>query len=397
MARPKKPRYSNDGHLLPENLYQDEPGKFRYMRPDGTAKIIRSENTLEVIKTAEQANKIGVMQRKTSVPARDSIIRHVEMFIKNREDLAPKLKGKESWKSYQSYLRQFAKVFNNTPVNRLELIKIQKWWDTLSGHAQRSRRAEFNKFFNFLMIKEAVPRLKGNPFSTSDDKPRVMLKPLEDKKRERLNIGEFWAIYITAQGLGLEFLQVGMGISLLTTLRRGDILRLTFDDNIIDGHLLTKVSKSHEKAERGKGVNLKFNLAQHTELNKLINKARELSIKHRRCPYLISHKFDRLHKLSGDRGHPNQVLPRYFSDAFGKARDHAGIQKDLPKAHRAGFHEIRSLSSYILQKSGHDVGAVQKLMAHTDPSMTEHYQWGHETEWQEIDIRVNNDIIGGSF
>ena len=397
MAGKKQKRYSHDGYLLPDNLYQDEPGVFRYIRPDGTKKIIRSEDTELVIKRATEANRIGEVQRKATIEHRDSIIRHVEMYIPYRESLAPKLKQKESWKSYQSYLRQFAKIFSNTPVNRLDLITIQKWWDQLTPHAQRSRRAEFNKFFNFLMMKEAVPRLKGNPFSTSDDRPRVLLKPLGDKVTHRMNINEFWEIYAAAADCGYEFVQIGMAISFLTTLRRGDILRLTFQDNIIDNHLRVKVSKSHEKAVKGQGSNISLDLSVHTELNKVINRARELSLKNRRCPHLISHSFDKYHKLSGNRIHANQVLPRYFTDAFVYARDLAGVQKDLPKTHRCGFHEIRSLSSYYLKKSGHDIESIQMLMAHTDPSMTKHYQDGHETDWHESEITIKDEIIGGSF
>ncbi len=404
MARPRKARYCHccGKYLLPPNLYNDNrkpprPGYWIYHRPDGSRKTFQCEDPQEAIKHAEQANKVGMMQVKTKVPARDSIIRQVELYIEYREELAPKLKQKESWKNYQRYLRGLAEQFSNTPVHKMELPKIEAWWNTLTGHAQRSRRAEFNKFFNFLMLKEVVPRLKGNPFSTSDDRPRVLLKPIADKTTQRLGIDDFWRIYRAAGELGLGFVQIGMGICLTTTLRRGDIMRLTFEDNIIDNHLVTSVSKSHEKAVRGEGVNIRLDLSKHTRLAKIINRAREMSLRNRRCPYIISHRYEKLHKVSGDKTHKFQVLPRYFSDSFALARDHAGVHKEFEKKDRGGIHEVRSLASFLLKKAGHDAESVRALMAHTDISMTKHYQLGHEVEYTDVGISINDEIIGGSF
>jgi integrase len=50
------------------------------------------------------------------------------------------------------------------------------------------------------------------------------------------------------------------------------------------------------------------------------------------------------------------------------------------------LHEIRALSSHLYAKAGYDVGAVQDLMAHTDPDRTRAYQKGHARKVLRVDM-----------
>jgi len=395
MARPKKPRFV-DGILLPDNLYKDPKGRinyWRYKRRDGTEKIFHA--TLEdAVEVANATNKEKGMM-KAPPPRRDSVIKYALDYEAYREKLDPSLQAKESWKTRGGYLRQFATEFTTTPISHLDLISIQNWWDHLTGYAQRSRRSEFNKFFNWLMSKDVVPLLKGNPFTTADDRPRVLMKPLPKKERQRLDKESFWKIYEKAGELGLDYLQIGMGISLLTTMRRGDIVYLKFDRHIVNDQLCKGISKSHEKAENGEGANLRWDLSDNPMLRELIARARELSLKHYRCPYVINRLPQK--RVMGKKTHHCQVLPRIFSDAFVEARDATGLFSGLEKRQKPTFHEIRALGSHLYGKAGYDIGRVQELMAHTDAEMTEHYQAGHEIQWTDIDMTISEKVLGGSF
>lgn len=397
MARPIKPRIF-DGIELPAGLYPDakkRAGFWRYIRPDGSAKTFEAD-TQEAVRLATEANAMAatVKKHKQAPPARESIARHVNEYIAYRVDMAPVLKNKTSWENYQGYLHQFAREFSDTPVHMLELRPIVAWWEKLTPHAQRSRRAEFNKFFNWLAVHEKTPRLKSNPFSTADDKPRVMLRPIAPSDKGRLDIGSFWAIWDKAGALGMEYLQIAMGISLVTTWRRGDICMLRFDQHIVDGKLGKAISKSHEKLGSRDGANLRWTLSEQPQLAALVRRARELSLMHGRCPFIVNMRPER--RVIGDiKQHFAQVLPRRLTDGFVEARDATGIYSGLPQRKRPSFHSIRALASYLYGESGYDTEKVQTMMAHTKREQTEHYQAGHAIDWTDIDMTLSQAVMGG--
>lgn len=397
MGRPPKPRIV-DGVELPPNLYLDpkkRAGYWRYIRPDGTEKIFQAELP-EAVRLANEANAMadGLAKRKQAPPTRDSLARYVEEYIIYREGMAPKLKAKTSWKNYSGYLRSFARDFAATPVHLLELRPIVSWWEKLTAHAQRSRRAEFNKFFNWLAVNDLTPRLTSNPFSTADDRPRVILRPIVDSKKSRLDVAAFWSIYDQAGRDGLEFLQIAMGISLVTTWRRGDICALRFDQHLFNGFLGKAISKSHEKLGSKAGANLRWQLDKQPLLAALIRRARELSLQHGRCPFVVSMRPER--RVIGEgKQHWAQVLPRRLSDAFTATRDRAGLYDYLPPAHRPTFHAVRALAAHLYGQAGYDVEQVQQIMAHTDREQTRHYQAGHDVQWTDVSLALPAAVIGG--
>lgn len=287
-----------------------------------------------------------------------------------------------------------------TTVARVTQLEIQSYFDKFTGHAQRARRAEFKRFFNHLIARNPCPKLTGNPFSTDDSKPQVAMRARPGKRRMRLNLDDFWAIYHHAGNSGESFLQVAMGLSLITTLRRGDICELRLDKHV-DGNLLRKqINKSHAQLSQAEfkadPSNLSWNLKDHTMLRQLVNKARELSLQHARCPFLVSFKPKR--RIKGDaRIHSHQVLPDYLTRAFADTRDASGAFDGISPRARPSFHEIRALASHLLNEAGHDTKDVQVLMAHTDEKITKHYQQGHAMQWTEIDLNIPAELIKGEF
>lgn len=397
MARPPKPRIV-DGVELPPNLYTDNKGRagyWRYMRRDGSFKTFQADLP-EAIRLAVEANAMAdnLEKRKAAPPERDSLARRVEEYIVYREGMAPKLKQKTSWKNYAGYLRSFAREFSATPVHFLELRPIVDWFERLTPHAQRSRRAEFNKFFNWLAVNDLTPRLKSNPFSTADDRPRVLLRPIVESQKGRLDVAAFWAIYDQAGRDGLEYLQIAMGISLVTTWRRGDIVGLRFDQHLFGGYLGKAINKSHEKLGSKAGANLRWRLDDQPLLAALIRRARELSLQHGRCPFLVSMRPER-RVMGQDKAHWAQVLPRRLSDAFTETRDKTRLFDHLPAKHRPTFHSVRALASHLYKVAGYDVDRVQLIMAHTDREQTEHYQAGHAVNWTDVDLILPGAVIGG--
>lgn len=384
------------GVPLAANLYPDNrgrPGYWRYRRPDGTFKNFQTETVEEANNLANEANAVRHLEPE-QIHADSSLPLWVEKFIQYREKLDPRLPGKQSWKNRRAALRELAKTFSHIPLPKLVLRDIRPWWDKQSPNAQRSKRPEYNRLFNYLMAEELVPGLTGNPFTTADDRPRVTVRPVGQRQRQRLSLEAFWTIYNKAGEMGYDFLQIGMGISLTTTMRRGDCCKLTFEHNVVQNHLCQQIGKSH--AVHGDlGANLRWNLREYPLLKHLIDRARILALKHHACPYVLSRSFQR--RIKGEvKTHIAQVLPKMLGDTFVEVRDATGLFDGIDVKMRPTFHEVRSLASWLLGRH-YQTREVQQLMAHTDEEMTKRYQAGHDVAWTDINLKLTADAIGGAF
>jgi integrase len=181
-------------------------------------------------------------------------------------------------------------------------------------------------------------------------------------------------IYDTVYEKAAPWLQNAMDLSLLTLLRREDIVSLRFAD-VHDNALWVIPGKT----EGSTGVRLKIEIEQDGDLAALIMRCRDSTV----SPYLIHRLPERTQsrdKRAKSRLHHTQVLPEQVSRAFADARDEAGIDSNNPPT----FHEIRSLGGALLREAGWTLKQVQALMTHTSESMTEHYLVGHEVPWTAV-------------
>lgn len=242
------------------------------------------------------------------------------------------------------------------------------------------------------MTEELLPLISSNPFIANDGAAYAVLNPALPKQRQRITQDTFWKIYNSAGEQGLYFLQIAMAISLLTTLRRGDICELNFNEHIIGNNLKKVVNKSSAKLGEVAASKLEWDLSEHPLLRQAINRARELSLKNSACPYVLSHSYTRRNK-SKNKTHIAQVLPEYLSKTFKAVRDSLGL--DASQA-TVSFHEVRSLSSYLLGLN-YGIDKVSEVMAHTSEEMTRHYMQGHDLKFNHIGIQLSADNLKQSF
>jgi len=189
-----------------------------------------------------------------------------------------------------------------------------------------------------------------------------------ERKRERLTVEAYKAIHTKAPG----WLQTAMDFSLLTLLRREDIVTARFAD-VREGVLYIVPGKT----ETTSGIRLRMTLSD--EAQALVTRARDAVV----SPYIVHRLPEKArpqNKRAKDRNHHTQVLPEQLSRAFQEARDAAGIEGENPPT----FHEIRSLGASLLRQSGRTEKQVQELLAHTDAAMTRVYLEGHEQPWTEV-------------
>jgi integrase len=194
-----------------------------------------------------------------------------------------------------------------------------------------------------------------------------------ERQRERLLKPVYDAIWQHAPG----WLRNAMDLSLLTLLRREDVVCARFED--------VRENKLHVipgKTEGTTGARLR--IALDGDLAAVIARCRDNIV----SPYLI-HRLPEKARPTNMRAktrlHHTQVLPEQLSRAFADTRDaalaaHPGLVGDNPPT----FHEIRSLGGALLRDAGWTDVQVQALMAHSDVDMTRHYLEGHEAPWTDV-------------
>ena len=270
--RPKKERFIN-GVKLVDNLYPDPRGRegyFSYRRPDTNKRKTFQRATVEEANAfAEECNSViekGFLPA-IAAPKRDTLAYHVPIYILYQEKINPKLIGKEAWKNQCYAMHQLARQFER--VGHITMDELRTWWDTLTYNQQKLRLASFRRFFNWLMAEGLVPKLKFNPFTTADDLPRLLSKSKPEKGRKSCTLEMYNAIAAKAPELNYECLVIAMGISRYTTAREGDICRLKWEKNIVDGRLQMVVGKSEAQKGTARATRLSWTLSEHPELRHL--------------------------------------------------------------------------------------------------------------------------------
>jgi integrase len=384
--RPKKPRII-DGIQLADNLYPDprrRVGYYQYKFPNGKMRVFKADSPSdanEIAAEAIEAFHAGVGADGDS-PTREHLAFHVGRYILETERLNPKLKTKSQWANDCYALKKFAREFKHLSVITHEAL--QSWWDALTFHQQKQRHSPFRKFFNWMMRQELLPKLKFNPFTLNDALPRLLRKEVPDKKRPPLSQLQYRQIRQAAGELGYECLQLAMGISLYTTMREGDVCNLKLRENVADGELRRVIGKSEAMHGAHGAARLSWKLDKHPKLKALIDRARELALMNKGCPFAISHTPKRRAWNEG-KEHLCQVTGERLYRMFIEARDRAGIKG-------VTFHEVRGLSSTLYRLAGYTNSEIQKLMAHEDVQTTRGYQNPDELPFEEITMRLECEL-----
>ena len=396
MARPRKARFF-DGVELARNLYADpkkRPAYWLYVRKDGTKKTFQAVDVETANKIAAHNN--GLADSHVASPGKAStkgtLAAYIDDFIAWREHTSPALAEKASWKSNRiHHLRKFCAEMSKG-LNTLSRQDIMFWWDTLTPHQQKARHAEFRRFFNYLMGRELLPKMQYNPFTTSDDRPRLYKAATPPRKSQRLTVPAFWTVYNAAGHLGFECLQVAMGISLTTFMREGDICSLKLSDNLEDNLLKKVIGKSLSQVGEAKASRLQWNVGSYDLLRQLLQKARESSFKNGACPYVISHT-PKVKRVGNTKDHYAQVTPRRLCEMFDEARAYAGFAGDNPPV----FHGVRSLANAIALEAGFGREQIQQVNAHKSIDTQLIYQDGHALPFDNAQVQFTASQIGGSF
>nr|WP_155760412.1 tyrosine-type recombinase/integrase [Stenotrophomonas maltophilia] len=356
MGRVRKPGRRD----WPQNLYAHRDG-FKYRHP-----ITRKEHSMgkDKAKAFAAAKKLNAML----MPSNDLVSKVLTpgetvadaIVVFRRDDVPGRKWAPKTAEVYESVIRRIEAGLGSKPVADVT-VKVCATFIREVTESDRARQ-QFRLVLGWIL---ACAVEEG----WIDTNPALATRRFQhERKRVRLTLDVYRAIWDQAA----PWLRNAMDLSLVTLLRREDVVTVKFTD-VRDGHLWVVPSKTEGS------TNVRLQIAAAGPLADLLKRCKDDVA----SPFVIHRLPEKARpsdKRAKTRKHHTQVLPEQLSRAFAAARDAAGITGDAPPT----FHEIRSLGGALLRDAGWTTEQIQALMGHGNASMTEHYLGGHEAPWQPV-------------
>lgn len=361
---------SRDG--WPDNVYPCNNG-YKYRHPITKKDKWMGTDQARVFAAARKLNAILVPSNDlvAKVLGEGNCIRDaIKVF--RRDDMPNRGWAEKTAYDYDVKLRKIEKEIGASDLAGYTVKNAATYLATAtdSARARQQYRMVLIWIFDAAMQEGWVDM---NPFS-------VTRRGTAKRQRDRLTLDGYKAIHAAAP----PWLQNAMDLSLLTLLRREDIVSLCFSD-AHDGALWVMPGKT----ENSTGVRLKITLTE--ELDDAIKRCRDDVA----SPYLVHRLPEKARPRemrAKKREHHTQVLPTQLSRYFGEVRD--GLEMFSAVKHPPTFHEIRSLGGALLKEKGWTLEQVQALMAHASGEMTELYLGGHKQPWTEVTPGLSASDLG---
>lgn len=344
----------------PPNLYPNRDG-FKYRHPTSRKETWMGRDKAKAFAAAKKLNALlsaGEDLVGRVMGAKETVADALGVF--RRDDMPGRKWAPKTAENYESVLRRIEDGIGATPLETLSVKECATFIRAVT-ESPRSRQ-QFRLVLGWVLacaVEEGW--IDHNPALATR-------KHTHERKRERLTVEGYKAIHAQAPA----WLQNAMDVSLLTLLRREDVVSARFAD-MRDGSLWIVPSKT----EGTSGVRLKIAVAG--ELADVIARARDAVV----SPYIVHRLPEKARpsdKRAKARQHHTQVLPEQLSREFADVRDAAKVGGENPPT----FHEIRSLGGALLQEAGWTLQQVQALMGHSSEAMTKVYLDGHDVPWSEV-------------
>lgn len=299
-----------------------------------------------------------------------------------------RLKGSTA-RRLQQRQQRLAKVLAAIQVPMITTQMLREAVADDSRFEQVKTKTLLLRFFKYAKSTGIYPSHLANPVND------LFVDPIPKKRRQRITIEQFTAIYRAAPA----WLRWLLTLAFHSALRRVDLVNLRFDD-VVGDRIVSPIRKTDTDARDIEATSVDFPI--HPDIKRVLHEARMSSLRLGRCPFIVHRAPERRTGRAGNAlatgrlEHPAQVLPEYASKAFNKARLVAAKTTDLfaglSPEELPTLHEIRALSSHLYARAGYAVAAVQELMAHTDPDMTRAYQKGHARKVLRVDMLLPNSV-----
>jgi len=287
------------------------------------------------------------------------------------EILDQKQTSKGTRQNYQYRLKRFREDLGDKLVRSFTVKDCAEYLDAnFERDSYIKHRGTLVELFRFAVVKGLID---SNPAEVTYAKSQQT-----QKQRQRMTISQYKAIHKAAP----DWLKIAMELALVTLQGRWEVTHMRFDQIQDDSLYVVR-----EKTKGNDWAHLKIQLTP--QLQSIVQEARQSGIA---SPYIVHRRPQRV-KPNKETDHWSQIAPNTFTAEFRKVRDSVIAISVIPKERRPTFHEIRALGSHLYEKAGYSRSYVQKLMAHGDEKMTEHYQSGHEQKWVAVEAGLDLDSL----
>lgn len=357
---------------IPANLYRDNGNSWRYRHPVTGKFHAMGTDRNKAFQAARKLNALLIVEEDifAKVAGRTvnfQIFSEQYLAEKRRKDGRPI--SENTRHTYQVQLNRLWKVWGNKEVDSITLKMVNEYLDSLTPSNSKSVRSLLCNIFDVAVSKGLCP----------DNPARITLSRYVPKQRKRHTV-EGLRIIRSHSPL---WLQNAIDLSLLTTQRRSDIVKIRWTD-IHDGYIHIAQQKTTDdpmddfEVLDGSGyIRIKID----DELQQVLDRCKSDNVP---SPFVIHHVPKRKVK-NAKKEHWTQILPLYLSEEFLRIVKLSNAYPKLEGRQIPTFHEIRVLAIFLHKKAGR---SAQALAGHSSVKMTEHYESGDEIIWNDVDVGI---------
>lgn len=357
---------------IPANLYRDNGNSWRYRHPVTGKFHAMGTDRNKAFQAARKLNALLIVEEDifAKVAGRTvnfQIFSEQYLAEKRRKDGRPI--SENTRHTYQVQLNRLWKVWGNKELDSITLKMVNEYLDSLTPSNSKSVRSLLCNIFDVAVSKGLCP----------DNPARITLSRYVPKQRKRHTV-EGLRIIRSHSPL---WLQNAIDLSLLTTQRRSDIVKIRWTD-IHDGYIHIAQQKTTDdpmddfEVLDGSGyIRIKID----DELQQVLDRCKSDNVP---SPFVIHHVPKRKVK-NAKKEHWTQILPLYLSEEFLRIVKLSNAYPKLEGRQIPTFHEIRVLAIFLHKKAGR---SAQALAGHSSVKMTEHYESGDEIIWNDVDVGI---------
>lgn len=357
---------------IPANLYRDNGNSWRYRHPVTGKFHAMGTDRNKAFQAARKLNALLIVEEDifAKVAGRTvnfQIFSEQYLAEKRRKDGRPI--SENTRHTYQVQLNRLWKVWGNKELDSITLKMVNEYLDSLTPSNSKSVRSLLCNIFDVAVSKGLCP----------DNPARITLSRYVPKQRKRHTV-EGLRIIRSHSPL---WLQNAIDLSLLTTQRRSDIVKIRWTD-IHDGYIHIAQQKTTDdpmddfEVLDGSGyIRIKID----DELQQVLDRCKSDNVP---SPFVI-HYVPKRKVKNAKKEHWTQILPLYLSEEFLRIVKLSNAYPKLEGRQIPTFHEIRVLAIFLHKKAGR---SAQALAGYSSVKMTEHYESGDEIIWNDVDVGI---------
>jgi integrase len=342
---------------LPPNLYVNQAGYYYYRHPvnktqkglgkDRGNAILAAKDANAALATREPSSLVDWVLGRTDYTLGGWLPVYRELWEEEKKPAPSTIVGTKTLLKALD-----ASDLANMRMKHIETVHVSSFLNeyakaTGAGMA-RNMRSKLSDIFRWAET-QGVIEVGKNPVTAT-------FTPAYKVTRERLSLGQFWAIHLVAPA----WVRNAMMLALVTGQRRDDVANMKFAD-YKDGFLHVAQGKS--------GGEMKLQLDGAIRLTKVGVSIGETVAG---CRDLIVSRHLVHHTERSSRAKPgDKVQPPIISRGFQRAREQAEVEATEGRS-PPSFHEIRSLSERLYRE---EFGAdfAQAMLGHKSAQMTSKY------------------------